>query len=73
MTAPDEVLANAVESAVIGPDDVLVLLFEQMNSAEFERIKSLLDQHSNGLAGRVLIIAGAKAMVARGAAKAVAR
>lgn len=73
MTDLDELVASAIESTIVGPDDVLVLSFEQdVSPAEFERLRETILDHRDGLRGRVLLVAGAKALVVRDGAKAVA-
>lgn len=70
MTDLEAMAANAVESAVLGADDVLVLNFERaMSGEEFERVAATIG--GGPLKGRVLIVGGgAKMLVARDAAAA---
>jgi hypothetical protein len=72
VTDLEAVAAGAVESAVLGPDDVLVLAFEGgMSREQFAALTENVTGGHPGLKGRVLLISGAKVLVARGAAKAV--
>lgn len=72
MTDLEAIAASAVESAVLGPDDVLVLTFENnMSREQFNAFAENVGGGHPGLKGRILLIAGAKAIIARGAAKAV--
>lgn len=72
MTDLKEIAVGAVESAVLGPDDVLVLTFESgMSREQFNAFTEKVTGGHPGLKGRILLISGARALVARGAAKAV--
>lgn len=72
MTDLEKIAAGAVESAVLGPDDVLVLSFDRdMTPDEFERIGNAITEFHSGMRGRILLVAGAKVLVAHDAAKAV--
>lgn len=72
MTDLEKIAAGAVESAVLGPDDLLVLTFESgMSHQQFDALAQNITGGHPGLKGRILLITGAKVLVARGAAKAV--
>lgn len=73
MTDLETIAAGAVESAVLEPDDVLVLTFDGsgMSHEQFDAFADGVVGRHPGLKGRILFIAGAKVLVARGAAKAV--
>lgn len=63
----DALLAKAQDVAVLGPDDVLVIQLDSvMGRQEFDEVTALLE--AGPLAGRVLLVAGAKKLLVARAA-----
>lgn len=70
LSLPADLFERAESAVVVEPDDILVLVFpENINLEQFKQISNAIGDKAGKLAGRVLIVAGAKqALVARGAA-----